>query len=65
MVVLAGLDKKKTLSQKIARVKRAGGMIQTEEQLPSKHEALSSNSSRTKKKTKKQKNSIDMLNTFM
>jgi hypothetical protein len=39
--------------------KRAGSMAQTVECLPSKHEALSSNSSTTKKKAQKNKKRIE------
>jgi hypothetical protein len=40
---------KKTLSKKQTKAKRVGGVTQVVEHLPSKHEALSSNSSTAKK----------------
>jgi hypothetical protein len=42
--------KKTRSSQKIARIKKARGMTQVIEHLPSKHKALSSNSSTVRKK---------------
>jgi hypothetical protein len=41
-----------TLAQKISNTKKIGRMYQVIEHLPSKHEALSSNPSTTKKKKK-------------
>jgi hypothetical protein len=49
-MVQAGLGKKQPPISKITRAKRAGGIEQAEQDLPSKHEALSSSSSRKRKK---------------
>jgi hypothetical protein len=50
MAVQTGLGKKQNLIFKITRGKRAGGMAQVVECLPSKHKALSSNPSTTNTK---------------
>jgi dihydroxyacid dehydratase/phosphogluconate dehydratase len=51
-VVQAGLGKKLDPMSKITRVKRAGGVTQVIEYLPSKNKILSSNPSTTQKKKK-------------
>jgi hypothetical protein len=48
IVVPAGLGKKWDPISKITRAKKVGGMAQAAESLPSKHKALSPNSSTTK-----------------
>jgi hypothetical protein len=50
-VVQAGWAKSETLSPKITRAKRAGGMVQVTVHLPHKHKTLSSNPSTAKRKT--------------
>jgi hypothetical protein len=55
IMVQAGLSKKPDPISKITREKRAEGMAQVVEYLPSKHQAPSSNSSPTKKERKKQR----------
>jgi hypothetical protein len=42
-------QKHKTLSEKIAKTKRAGGVTEVAQSLPSKHKAISSNPSTRKK----------------
>jgi hypothetical protein len=49
-VVQASLGKKQDPISKITRANRAGGVAQVEEHLPSKSEALSSNTSTAKNK---------------
>jgi hypothetical protein len=44
--------KKRDPSSKITRAKRAGNVVQVVERLPSKHKAMSSNPSTTKKRKK-------------
>jgi hypothetical protein len=53
MVIQAQTGKKQDPISKIFKTKRAGGMVQVAECLPSKCEAVSSNPSTAKKKKKK------------
>jgi hypothetical protein len=53
MMAEIGLGKKQDSFSKTTRAKRAGSTDQAAECLPSKHEALSSNSHTSKKKNKK------------
>jgi hypothetical protein len=55
-IVVQGCEQmhKKTLSKKQTKAKRVGGVTQVVEHLPSKHEALSSNSSTAKKQQEEQ-----------
>jgi hypothetical protein len=50
IMVQAGLGKRQALTSKITKAKRAGGMAQVIEYLPSKHKTLNSNPSTQKKK---------------
>jgi hypothetical protein len=49
------MGKNKTLSEKQTKAKRAGGMTQVVECLPSKYKTLNSNHSTAKKKKKKKR----------
>jgi hypothetical protein len=53
-VVQASLGKKRDFISKVTRIKKAGGVAQAEECLPSKHKVLSSNPSTAKPKAKHQ-----------
>jgi hypothetical protein len=61
MAVQAGLSKKQDPISKITREKRAGGLAQMANCLPSKHKALNSNPNMTKKKKKKEPRALGTL----
>jgi hypothetical protein len=66
MAVQAGLSKKQDPISKITREKRAGGLAQMANCLPSKHKAPNSNPNMTKKKKKKRtKGSGDIVRALI
>jgi hypothetical protein len=63
-VVHTSLGKNGDRISKISRAQRAGGLTQVSECLPSKNEALSSNTTSAKNKEKKRENFQDVRDEY-